>query len=391
MDILLGLRIKSPTSMKKPLFLAIPFLLLAPVAQAQVYSATVGFNTITALGNSDTRFSVPLQRPTAYQGLVQSVAGNVITIQGTPGWTANQYVYAAGTQTDTFYVTLKSGNKAGMYYTITANSADSGTANTSTLTIDAAGDTIDGGSGIANGDSVAIIPYWTFSTLFPGQAGISTTTSVSGAGACTRIFIPDITNAGVNLAASSQYYYYTGTGFGGAGWRKSGGGTTTIRNNDVVLPDVYLIIRQDNVSTSSILTASGTVPTGVRRYVIGTVTANTDQDNAVAVDVPVPLTLSGSNLFESGAFKGTTSISGAGGDKLFVYDDATVGYNKAAAKQYYYYTGSSFGGAGWRLSGGGTSTIRNTEVVFQPGAGYVIRKVATATPTTVVWALPTSF
>ncbi len=364
---------------------------LSTLAHAQVYSPIVGFNTITALGNSDTRFSVPLHRSPVYQGLVQSVSGNVITVQGLPGWTLNQFVYAAGSQTNTYYVSLGSGNKEGMYYTVTANSADSGTANTSTLTVDTAGDVIEGVSGIASGDSILVVPYWTFATLFPSQQGITTTTSISGAGSCTRLFIPDLSSAGINLAASGQYYYYSGTGFGGAGWRKSSGGFSTIRNNDPISPDVYLVIRQDGVATASIITATGTVPSGDRRYIIGTINANAEQDNAVAIDIPVPLTLTQSNLLQSGAFNGTSSISGVGGDKLFVFDDATAAINKAAFKQYYYYTGSGFGGAGWRLSSGGFSTIRNDEVVFQPGSGYVIRKIATPTPSTVVWVIPTSF
>ncbi len=377
--------------MNKSLLLAIHAVCLSWAAngQAQVYSSVVGFNTITALGNSDTRFSVPLHRSSVYQELVQSVSGNVITVQGLPGWTLNQLVYAAGSQTNTYYVSVGSGSKTGMYYTVTANSVDSGTSNTTTLTLDLAGDVINGG--VVNGNSILIIPYWTFATLFPNQQGITTTTSISGGGTCTRVFIPDLNTAGVDLAAVAQYYYYSGTGFGGAGWRRSGGGASSIKNNDPISPDAFLIVRQDGVGTSAIITATGSVPMGERKYIIGTVNANVEQDNAVAVDVPVPLTLTQSNLFQSGAFIGTASISGSGGDKLFVFDDATVGFNKAAFKQYYYFTGAGFGGAGWRLSGGGATSIRNSDLVFQPGSGYVIRKIASPSPASVVWTLPATF
>ena len=105
------------------------------------------------------------------------------------------------------------------------------------------------------------------------------------------------------------------------------------------------------------------------------------------MDVPVGLTLAQSNLFQSGAFQGTTSISGVGGDKLFVFDDTVAGTDKAASQTYYYYTGAGFGGAGWRLAGGGFTNIANSSVVFQPGSGYIIRKVATATPTTAIWSV----
>jgi uncharacterized protein (TIGR02597 family) len=364
---------------------------IAQVAKAQVFSPIVGFNTITALGNSDTRFSVPLHRPSAFQGVVESVSGSVITISGLPGWTANQFVYSAGVQTNTYYVSVVSGNKEGMYYRVTANAADVGTPDTTTLTVDTGGDVIDGGAGVLNGDGLQIIPYWTFATLCPGQQGVTATTSATGAGSLTRVLIPDLSTPGINLAANGIYYYYSGTGFGGPGWRRSGGGLTTIRDNDPISPDVYVIIRQDGVVTSAVVTATGTVPTGDRRYVLGTISPDVEQDNPVAVDVPVPVTLTQSNLFESGAFTGTASATGVGGDKLLVYDDAVAATNKAAAKTFYYYTGTSFGGAGWRQSGGGLTTIRNNDPVFQPGAGYIIRKVASPSPTSVVWTLPTNF
>lgn len=377
--------------MKKLQLSLIALSLAAGALQAQVSTAPVGFNTIVALGNSDTRFSIPLQRSSVYQGLVQSVSGNIITVQGLPGWTTGQFLYVSGTQPNTYYVTLTTGNKKGMFYTVTANSADSGTANTTTLTVDTAGDTIDTGAGLVSGDGLSIIPYWTLDTVFPGQAGITTTTSASGAGSLTRIFVPDSSSAGVDLAATTSYYYYSGTGFGGAGWRRSGGGLTNKKNDDILSPDSYIIIRQDGVATNASITIAGGVPTNTRSYIIGTRAANTDQDNAVAIDVPVPLTLTQSNLYESGAFVGTTSISGATGDKLLVFDDTTAAIDKAAVKSYYYYTGASFGGPGWRLQGGGLTTIRNNDVVFQPGSGYNIRKQGTPTATTVVWTMPLTY
>lgn len=377
--------------MKKLQISLLALSLTAGALQAQVSTTPVGFNTINALGNSDTRFSTPLQRAAVYQGVVQSVNGNVITVQGLPGWSSNQFLYVSGTQSNTYYVTPTSGNKKGMFYTITANSADSGTANTTTLTVDTAGDTLDNVSGIITGDSLSIIPYWTLDTVFPGQVGITSTTSVSGAGSMTRIFIPDASSAGVDLAATTSYYYYSGTGFGGAGWRRSGGGLTNKKNDDILSPDSYVIIRQDGVASTAAITVAGGVPSSSRSYIIGTLAPNTDQDNAIAIDIPIPLTLTQSNLFESGAFVGTTSISGATGDKLLVFDDTTAAIDKAAVKSYYYYTGTGFGGAGWRLQGGGLTTIRNNDVVFQPGSGYNIRKQGTSSATSVVWTVPLTY
>lgn len=361
--------------------------LLATVAQAQVTTAPVGFNSVTALSNSDTRISTPLQRPAVFQGLVQGVAGNVITVQGLPGWTLNQFLYASGSQPNTYYVTPTTGNKKGMFYTITANSADSGAANTTTVTVDAAGDTLDTASGILSGDALSIIPFWTLDTIFPGQAGITGTSNIFGTGALTQILVTDPATVGTDLASSRTYYYFNGTGFGGVGWRMVSGGFTNIKNNDVILPDMPIIVRQNNVATSQV-TVVGSVPTNERKYVIGTLQSNTAQDNNIAIDIPVSMTLAQSNLFQSGAFLGTTNIFGTGGDKLLVFNDAAAGYDKSASATYYYYNDTGFGGPGWRSVGGGFTTIRNNDVVFQPGSGYVVRKVATPTPTTAVWSVP---
>ncbi|MCF7790207.1 MAG: TIGR02597 family protein [Prosthecobacter sp.] len=361
--------------------------LIATATMAQETTSPVGFNTVTALGSSDTRLSAPLQRHAVYQGVVQSVAGNEITVQGLPGWTLNQFLYVSGSQPNTYYVTPTTGNKKGMFYTLTANSADSGTANTTTVTVDAAGDTLDTGSGILSGDALSIIPFWTLDTMFPGQAGITGTTAILGTGAVTQILVTDPTTVGTDLASSRTYYYFTGSTFGGPGWRMISGGFTSIKNDDVILPDLPIIVRQNNVPTSQI-TVVGSVPASDRKYIIGTLQANQDQDNNIAVDIPVPMTLTQSNLYQSGAFLGTSNIFGVGGDKLLVFNDAVTGYDKSANFTYYYFTGTTNGGEGWRRVGGGFSTIRDNDVIFQPGSGYVVRKIATPTPSTAVWSIP---
>ena len=370
----------------------LPYILLGALAlagntfgQTTATSDPVGFNSVTALGNSDTRFSVPLQRPNVFTGTVASVSGNVVTVSGTPAWTASQYVYAAGTQTNTYYIELITGNKKGMSYTVTDNGASS-------VTLNLNGDVIDGASNnIVAGDSFKVVPYWTLSTLFPNQNGITTTTAVNGTGNLTQILFPDLSTAGVDLTSPATYYYYSGTGFGGAGWRKLAGGFTNKKDDDIIPPDVAVVVRQSNVQTSSILTATGAVPTNNRKYIIGTIAPNTPQDNAIAIDIPVALSLTQSNLFESGAFTGTTAINGTSGDQLLVYDDTTPAYDKTPSATYYYYTGTGFGGAGWRQLAGGFTNIKNTDTPFQPGSGFIIRKQATANPSTVVWSLPLTY
>lgn len=365
------------------------FVRLRVVGQTTTTTEPVGFNEITSLGNSDTRFSVPFHRSTAYQGAVQSVSDNVISTQGSPNWTTNQFVYASGSQPNHFYVEFGSGSREGVAYTVSAN-------DTASITVDLNGDTLQGS--VAAGDIIRIIPFWTFSTLFPSGTGITGTDVISGSGSLTRVFVPDLSSAGTNLAASSSYYYYTGSAFGGPGWRKQGGGFANIKDDEPISPDLYVTVRQDGVATNVLLTGKGAVPittagSTLRSYLLGTLQSNLPQDNALAPDIPLPLTLAASNLYTgpTGAFVGTTSISGSSGDKVLVFDDSVPSINKAASKSYYYYTGTGFGGAGWRLQGGGFTTIRDNEIVFRPGSGVIIRKEATPAPTFFIWNIPLAY
>jgi uncharacterized protein (TIGR02597 family) len=380
-------------AMKKLQISLILLSLIGGAVQAQVTTAPVGFTTIAALDNSDTRFSTPLHQAAVYQGLVQSVSGSVITVQGLPGWTANQFVYASGTQSNTYYVSVGTGNKVGMFYTVTANAADSGTANTTTITVNPAGDTLDGASGMVTGDSISIIPYWTFGTLFPAGQGLTPASTVTGSGNLTQILVISPSSVGTNLSATSTYYYYPGNGSNfAAGWRLVGGGFNTIKNDDVILPDSPIIIRQNSVGSTASITISGAVPQSSRAYVIGTLQNNTAQDNWISIEMPVPLTLAQTNLAQSAAFTSATSVTGSGGDQLLVFDDTTSGFNKSASATYYYYpgNGSNFA-AGWRQVGGGFNNLFDSTTVFQPGSGYVIRKQAAATASTSVWTVPLAY
>lgn len=360
----------------------LPSLLLAtasPHVLGQVYSGPVGIVSISALAGSDTRFSAPLHRPSEGQGSVSSITGNTILVSGAPGWLASQWVYASGSQPKTYFVEFKTGARTGHYYTITASTVDS-------LQVDLSGDVLEGN--VVAGDEFEIAAYWSLGSLFPNQQGITTTGSITGTGAVTKILFFDPNVAGINLAASATYYYYHGAASGGPGWRRVGGGIANIKNDDVIYPDYHLLVRQDGGAPTTTISIAGTVPLRARKNVIGTLQANTAQDNMVAVDVPVPLTLAQSNLVESGAFVSSTTVTGSNGDKLLVFDDTIAGTNKAASATYYHYNGTSSGGPGWRKVGGGITNIKNDDVIFNPGSGYVIRKAATVVASNAVWTIP---
>ena len=87
----------------------------------------VGFTTTSCLGNSDTYLGIPFTRPPEFTGTVQSANANTLTVNGAPGWTNNQFVYAAGTQPKHYYVLIGNGGatnlKEGHIYTVTRTAA----------------------------------------------------------------------------------------------------------------------------------------------------------------------------------------------------------------------------------------------------------------------------
>ncbi len=108
------------------LLLGIMFSASSP---AQVASDPAGFCQLTLLGSSDTILSLPFARPKAAWGGVNSASGSTVQALGAPNWTVNQFVYAAGTQPNTYYLRFDSGAKAGFYYPITANASSTLTVN----------------------------------------------------------------------------------------------------------------------------------------------------------------------------------------------------------------------------------------------------------------------
>ena len=340
----------------------------------------VGAITQSLVANSDTIVSLPLQRASVYQGKVASYSSNVITVEGSPAWTTNQFVRVAGTQPNTYYVQVLSGSKEGAFFTITSNTASS-------LQINLNGDTLSP-SDMAAGVLITVIPYHTLGTVFPAGAGVNGSATHGAAARQTEILIPSSGIAGTNLASSTSYYYYTGTTTPGAGWRKAGA-TGVLANDDILLPSSYFVVRH-NVATATSLTNVGNVQMSKSYARIGTIQNNLDQDNYVSVSTGAPLTLAQLDLLSAGFVGSATHGAAARGDQILVFDNATAGKNKAASASYYYYTGTTSPGAGWRRAGT-TGVLADSTVVVTPGEGFVIRKKAAATASFASWSVLPSY
>lgn len=359
-------------------------------AQTTVTTDPVGFTTIVCSGSSDTYVNLSLTNAPQFVGTVASVSGSQIVLSGTPGWTANQWVYVAGSQTSTYYALITgtgsgASARAGVSYTVVSS-------DTNSVTVNAGGDAL--AANVTAGTSLSIIAYATLNTLFPGGQGINGSPSFSLFSRQTDILIPDTTTAGVNLSAAADYYYYTGSSGWGPGWRRQGASTSSTQNDIPISPDTYIIVR-NNTSLSSTITLVGNVPMTRLNTFIGTRAVGTAQDNQIGLLLSATTTLAGSNLYQSGAFVGSSSFSLANRmDQLLVFDNTVTGFNQAATYGYFYYTGASSGGPGWRKAGANSIIADGDQIFGNPQYGVILRKAVTSGTTpiqSVVWPLVPSY
>ncbi len=139
---------------------------ISSITLAQTTSSTppIGFIRKDCPANSDTRLSIPLERQAEYIGPLTSVAGNVLTVSGNPGWTANQFQFAQGTQDEKYYVIFLSGPRQGRHVDVTAHGEN-------TLTVDPGEDSL---GGVTQGDRIKLLPHWTLDAAFPDGEGVAT-------------------------------------------------------------------------------------------------------------------------------------------------------------------------------------------------------------------------
>jgi uncharacterized protein (TIGR02597 family) len=331
-------------------FLVIGISLPALDAGAQVLSPGLsGFQRLTLPGNSDSYVSTPFARPAAATAVVQSVAGSVITVKGVLPWQPNRFVNGGAPGDDTYYVLIVSGAGAGSSFPVTANTASS-------LTVDLDGDTLS----VAANDRLAIIPFWTLGTLFPGGTGVHV--SPSTAEIRTEIILPDLNAPSLTGGVPRTFYCL------GGDWVEEGQAPVA-KNNQVILPDSLFIVRH-NIPVNTEVLANGAVVTSSLRSPLG-VNPSSKRDNFLGLQRPTAFTLAASGLVSSGAFAASPS-AGSRTDELYVYDNSLVKLNKSASAVYFYWNN------GWRKVGAGAALFDNT-IVFTPGTGFIIRKNAGST------------
>jgi uncharacterized protein (TIGR02597 family) len=340
------------------------------VHATEVVADPAGYLILRVAPQSDVPFSVPAHREAAFEGAVQSVAGSVVTLQQPPaglGWTLNQWTSAP------HYLLVGGGALEGAWFTVTGSSPLA-------VTVDTRGTSL---ATLTAGTVVRLVPHWTLASLFPGNSGVTTTTSISGLNAGTTILQTEMA-AGTNLAAAIAYYYYSGTGSGGPGWRRKGAAFATIFDQAIVPPGAFLTYRNATAATAEFM-LNGSVQLAAHRAAVKTLTANVAQDNPLGLSAATAQSLATLNLLAGGAMLPTGSITGVDADELLVFEDPISGFNPAASASYFYYNGVSSGGPGWRRKGGVATTLFDSVMVFQPGHVVIVRKAAAPTSGSVDW------
>ena len=346
---------------------------LPSFAQTTVTTDPVGFITTNCLSNSSTFLGNPFTRPAEFVGAVASVSGSTLVVSGTPGWTGTSFSYVQGSQPKTYYALFgpsTSGTYAreGASYTVAASSSNS-------LTLALNGDDI---SSLPVAAQVSVIPYWTLNTMFPAtDANVSFTPTTSTLSMKTQVLIPYYSGSGINLSPNITYFYYNkGTNIG---WRVTGDNVTD-HGDDVLIPNGYIIVRNQNSAPTLPLTQTGAVYTKK----IGTpifAQASVKQDNFVSHGRPVDVALKDLGLSPTlGPFTATTSTLNYK-DQIYLYDNTTTVLNKSPSTVYFWFTSGT--NNGWRITGD-NSTDRGSDVV-PAGSAIIIRRSVTAGGVTTFW------
>jgi uncharacterized protein (TIGR02597 family) len=338
-------------------------------SQISVATDPVGFTTTSLLGSSDTFVSSPFARPIAFTGAVQSISGtpnNTITVVGTPGWTNNTFVYAAGTQRNHYYILIGGGGssnpKQGHTFAVTANGSNTLTVNTSFEDL----------SGITANTQVVLIPNWTPNTLFPGaDANVSFTPTTSPPTYKTLIQVPNYAASGINLGYATTYYFSQSNNR----WQIVNDNTNADHGDDALLPDGYLVIENANGAPTLPLTNLGAVI--LKQVTTPLLTSSGgQQDNPVGMVRPLDVALDATGL-------GPANGSFGANDQLLVFDNTQAALNKSPAAIYYYDTTVGTSG-GWRLSGDTVPNDHGADIIPM-GAGAIVRKAQTGTGQTAFW------
>ncbi len=273
--------------------------LLAATAGAQ----TFGRLTYVVPETSDVLLTVPFSKTPDGSFTVDSVSGgNVINCTGTP--------FAGTTYAGLHYVRITSGPAAGVWATITSNTASS-------LTLDLRGDAALL-AGVAGGHTFNVVGHQTLGTVFSDDLesiAFKKTTDPFNPG--TQVLVPDEAAGGTELPKIT-FQYANDPALSGFAWRRVGANPFQSFNDYVLPPQKYFVVR-NNGTTKLHYKAEGNIET----VTLGQYLATKDHayDIPTGTGRPTPVKLRELNLGGTAAFE-TTMNPFAPADQLLVFDNA---------------------------------------------------------------------
>ena len=287
-------------------------ILSAQIANAE--SPVWGTYKVECPANSDTYIGITTTRAPVFTGKVQSVQSGTTNIvaQGEPNWSANQFVYVAGSQTNHYYLKFTSGELEGAWYDIKSNGAYFAEIEIGSAEL----------AKVKANDTFQIIPHWTLATLFPNGGGFVSASSMSNSSTLWKYTSWSETNGveytiGTDNAFKKSYYYRKGASK--SAWCNAAG---KVVSDEVIEPNAFFLVVQP--STPSTVCYSSVVPmspTSIDVYV----SADSDQDIYFPVPSAVDMTVADLNeaLIDSKIF--TSSESSQGIDWLLIYNNKKTG------------------------------------------------------------------
>ncbi len=351
---------------------AVATVAIPAIAADMVLTEPIGFNKITCLANSDTIVGVPLRQ----QGSIATRLSAAPDTNGESATLALAHTSLPVNGLDRHCLKFNGGTRDGRWYDITANSESS-------VTIDLNGDNL---SGVTADENVIIVEYWTLDTLFPpDQAttdwaedpenpgnfipnGHAIVASPNALNRRTLVLFPDLAGQGINRAPVATHFITSGV------WKKFGDTSIPDFGSTVIYPDQYLIIRHNpSVLYSTIFRSVGEVDINPATIMLTTRDFGR-QDNFIGLPRPVGVKLSELNL-SSDVFEVSPSSLNRK-DLLLVFDNETAIRNRAPSATYYKLA------SGWRRVGDASS---HDDTEIPPGAGFMIRKGATAGGVSIYW------
>ncbi len=344
----------------------------SPALQSAEFTTNpVGFNKVVCLGGADTVVSVPFVRQPALEAKVQTsavAAANRVqlTVAGNTSWTGDQF---AGTH----YVRFITGSRAGQWYDIVNNSSN-------TLMLDTAGDNL--ANNVAAEDRFILAPHWTLDSLFPPADQNNGPGSVIHRSAShnkpdrrTEVELPNLAE-GTNLPAGPIFYLTDN------GWHIEADGTP-FAGSTIIPPNSSFVIRHYPGHSTTTFAPSGSVLMGPEVVTLAT-SANSLQDNEIAVTRPLPIALDAAEL-ETAFVESLGHRPFQMRDSVMIYDNAQNA-GKVNSATYYRFAGNWYRDIGMRDE----NPMANEEIVFRPGHGVIIRKFP-ADGASVVWSNQASY